>query len=642
MTVNNGGGGGSGTIPNYVVRTTLFLATPSGGDDAALIAAAVASGNAEIVLAGDTATPFLWQSIPLVPPNAVGVTIRGEGSAARIQMTQAGSQLWAFNRTADDQTCQNVHVDNLIVNAGGASGTGHVLGGGYPLSGGFQQRVNFYNCSITRCIGSNLTSGQTAAQDRRWVCFCSSQSATGQGVNTFNQIYLDQLYCTGGNYGYQIVGARGGAAGVGYNFTHDNIVLTNFFHDSQFSYSGFPTSGAGNVQIGSQSVGGSNITIAQGVGRRAGDVGIEMDQAQHAVVRDCTFTDAWNSPFFRSNFQPPAEVKAERIVFERCRAEILTVKPNVSAFAWINNNGLDMGDEVLRDCEAYYNMAGPPTVVTGLLLMCGTSGTLAAVRSLTIDNCTFVAEGWTGTGTCYLRSIALTPCADGTVGRVIVRNVKTVFTGTESGGAMTNEMWRINGTCFWDYDGGDLTYSVAGATANTHRYLNLGPTAAATVAGALMRRFRIRAFAGDTTPKMFFVNSTATLTISTEVAFTDCDLTLMPAGGTAFFIAASTAGAKCRVERNKEPTWPKARIAASATVFTNFPFVTATISQYIGFYSGTTMISGGTVTLIEVSTDGVNFDTVSTTGPAAIPTTIGTRIRLTFTVAPTVNFQFGP
>jgi hypothetical protein len=645
MTVNNGGGGGSGTIPNYVVRTTLFLATPSGGDDAALIAAAVASGNAEIVLAGDTATPFQWQSVPLVPPNAVGVTIRGEGSAARIQLTAAGAQLWAFNRSADDQTCQNVHVDNLIVDAGNVGGVGHILAGGYPRSGGFQQRVNFYNCSVTRVIGSNAASGTTAGFDRRWVCFVSSQSAAGQGVNTFNQIYLDQLYCTGANYGYQVVGARGGVAGLGYNFTHDNIVLTNFFHDSGFSYGSFPTNGAGNVQIGSQSVGGSNITIAQGVGRRAGDVGIEFDCAQHAVLRDLTFTDSWNSQFLRTNFQPPAEVKTQRVVLERCRAEILNVKPNIGAFYWINSNGLDMGDEVMRDCEAYYNMAGPPTVVTGILLVCGTSsaGTLISLRSLTIDNCTFVAEGWTGTGTVYLRSIALAPCADGTIGRVIIRNVKTVFTGTESGGAMTNELWHIGGTCYWDYDGGDLTYNVAGATANTHRYVAFASGGTATLVSGLTRRFRIRAFTGDTAPKMFQINSTATLTITTECAFTDNDFTLMPVGGQAFSAAFASQGVKCRFERNREPTWPKTRIAVGANTFTNFPFVSGTISQYTGGYSGTVMFSGGTTTNYEVSTDGVNFDSVGTTGPVAIPCRIGTRIRLTFTVTPTAaNFQYEP
>jgi hypothetical protein len=224
---------------------------------------------------------------------------------------------------------------------------------------------------------------------------------------------------------------------------------------------------------------------------------------------------------------------------------------------------------------------------------------------------------------------------------VNIHDVRTVFTGAESGGALTNEMWRINGTCYFDYDGGDLIYNVTGATANTHRYIDFGPTSPAVLAGAIMRRFRIRSFVGDTAPKMLFLNSSALLTINTEAAFTDCDFTNMPVGGLAFQITV-TAGPKVRVERCKEPTWPKSRIAVGANQFTNFPFVTATISQYIGGYSGTTMISGGTVTLIEVSTDGVNFDTVGTTGPVAIPTRIGTRIRLTFTVAPTVNFQFDP
>lgn len=638
------GSGGSGTIPNYVVCTTLFLAAPSGGDDAALIAAAVATGNCEIVLAGDTATPFLWQSIPQVPPNAVGVTIRGTGNGARIQMNSAGSQIWAFNRSGDDQTCQNVHVDNLIVDAGGAGGNGHILAGGYPRSGVFQQRVNFYNCSVTRCIGSNVQSGPSATADRRWVCFVSQQSAPGQAVNTFNKIYMDQLYCTGGNYGYQVVGAKTGANALGYNYTHEHITLTNFFHDTLFTYVSPPTSGAGNVQIGSQSIGGSNILVANGIGRRSGDVGIEMDQAQHAVIRDCTFTDSYNYEFFRTNFQAVPEIRTQRIVFERCRAEILNIKPTSGAFGWINNNGLDLGDEVMRDCEVYYTLASPPTGVTGILLYCGSysGGALISFRSLTIENCTFCAEGWSGTGNVYLRSIAPAPCADGSTPKIIIRNVKTIFTGTESGGALTNEMWHINGTFNWDYDGGELTYNVAGATANTHRYVNFGTVGTSTMNNALTRKFRVRSFSGDTAPRMFLVNNTATLTINGECAFSDNDLTVMPAGGTAFSVAFVSQGAKCRFERNKEPTWPKTRITIGANQFTNFPFVSGTINQYTGGYSGATMISGGTVTNIEVSTDGTNFDSVGTSGPVAIPTKTGTRIRLTFSVSPTVNFQYEP
>lgn len=396
------------------------------------------------------------------------------------------------------------------------------------------------------------------------------------------------------------------------NILVDRIRINRIRHDTNVQPPSFKS--AGTVDLVSTAFGGKDIHVSNVYSANCWDVSIEVDGCERCVIDNFTSVNAFNNPFLHSCFNDGMDPNNMQNIWRDCTS-YNTAMAGTEAFNAENSNGVPLGDITLENCQAKWNWAGPVSVSGSLINM-----TLSC-RSLTITNFNAEVTGytWTGAGAGFLFPIRinLSAGADGTVPTLRIRNMKVnVSVSQTAAGKISTTMIGLAGTAFLDIDGLNFEYasvnSGGGSLNAACVCIDFGVIAGSSLSGTV-RGIRVRSITGDTTPTIVQLESSANLTVPTELTFADCDFQNTPAGGFEFVYQGTTGAGGTnmrkfiRYDRIKWRVYPRPAQGQNLTNFTLGAWTTATGNQYIGgskavlnFLTAT----GAGITAIDRSIDG--------------------------------------
>ncbi len=303
---------------------------------------------------------------PLRLQSAAPITIEGRG--ATLQANWGRPRCIDFARTADYQTFRDIEIRDLIFDANhqisptAESVVGNVANGGRFSS----QRINATRIRLRRCRWINVPYGTITS----YACFAlqSLQLSAGERQTKLTEIRLEQCWMRGGNQGARVTGFHPGSH-VAVEVYHDQIYL-DIDHDTGVVPTFRVNVSSSNVHIGGLGFGG--YCEVHLTGAHSGDVGVEIDGMQRAVV-DGRVTDARNAAFFARNFHAPPDPSTQQIRFRKCEARLLRLEPNGKTGS---ASGFTVGGStlpnptfnwaILEDCSFY--SAARDFAVTGLAL----------------------------------------------------------------------------------------------------------------------------------------------------------------------------------------------------------------------------------------------------------------------------------
>lgn len=388
--------------------------------------------------------------------------------------------------------------------------------------------------------------------------------------------------------------------------------------------------------LGGRAMWVKNLLIERCYGTNSGDVFIEIDNVDtHATIRDCEAVDSRRAAYYFANFKAPQNIDASNITIESCTARVLN---SVASTSLTHGHGLNifgqssnaLGSFTIRDFTYLCTTADQNDGKRAINV-----DSSADVRSLTIDGASIAFTGWTHDGTSATffnpRAINIQGVTTGTR-KFVAKNIKIVVNGTRSGtGGAVMHWYGIIMSGAWRIAIEDITwdFAVTSASATTNSgIVYLGSAASSSIQGTI-RRLYCKSVTGDSGPQALLnVQSTTNLTIPKLLLVEECDFSNSP-GGTDILIDATQAG----------------KVALRGNVYKNVPSITGgTITPGASPYSyqNTTalpqlvVVSAGTVSAIDMSTDNSTFRTTGVTaGSFIVPT--GVYLRVTYTVAPTMT-----
>jgi len=297
-------------------------ATTPGNNLAIAIATLGPAGGTVIVPPGT----WVWESVPALPKNITGQLRIIGAPGATIQLTAAAPRFLDFNRTADYDTFQNIEVRDFIIDANSIGGKHHVILGTY-VNGANQQRVNIQSLTLRNIRAVNVLRDPNTGTNHRLGVWIMTADPGGGSATTLNDILCENVRIEGGNAGIGVGSASSTAI-----TSCDRVTFRSCYHDTGT----VPTASfsSSNYQIGGYASSGQAV-IEACYGANSGDVGVEIDNAISASVRDCEIIDSWNAGLFLCNF---TAAPGQSVRFLDC----LTKKVNIGAAA-TSANGIRLG-----------------------------------------------------------------------------------------------------------------------------------------------------------------------------------------------------------------------------------------------------------------------------------------------------------
>lgn len=517
------------------VNITDFNAQGNGiFDDASAMQLAInrlgTAGGTVVVPAGT----WTWKSVPLIPAGLTGMLRIVGQPGATIQLTQAGPAAFAFNRTADHQTFRNVEISDFDIDggAGAVIGKYNVVIGNW--SQGTQLRMNFDNIRVRRIRTVNVNSdgGSVVTTERPNVYFVAAQSGTAEATQNFvTRILIEDCDFSGGAHGVVIGGfntqGNGAVGSLNTNTWCDDIYLNRVRHDTGVVA---PASYFASVNFSLGAVGKYGRAVMRDChGLNAGDPGVESDGWDYFLADNVLIEDASVSGFLWVNYDTPRAGTDQKYVWRNCEYRRTNA---ISGAGWLlrNSNGIALGHGTIRDSSFYQDRA---TEVPANALQ--TSGGTVAIQSLVLENFKLRHKNFTYSGGSNQQwsMIDLTNLTG--TSSISIRRLKAAVSGTRSGaGHIINTILGVGGgTVYLDMSDIEWSSNVAGQANDTHWAFLLGAGYVTTLHGAV-RRIKPLSISADTTPRMFYVFDTSTLTISPDFRLDDLDQTNWPGGGLIF------------------------------------------------------------------------------------------------------------
>jgi hypothetical protein len=637
----------------------------SGSDPAAVLQSAItALGTAggTIVLRG----ALTWGSVPTLPKNiSPKLHIRGTGSTI-VTLSVAGPRFLDFNRTADNDTFQNIEVSDLVIDNNNVGGRGHVILGAYYTGGVAENgllRANFDNIRCVNVTALNIPVDSTTTIHRiGFYPFTRHVSASEATTNYVRNIYCENVRIEGGNIGFT-VGGTGPSASI-INIEYDNVEFVDCYHslgvvptvnyssaNYQIGVRARATAGQGASVAGS----GKSVRMTRCFGEYSGDVAIEIDCPQDAVVDGCHMKDAYTNGFYTANNTPVTNPERQQWLFSNCtytRRDVI----QGCGFKATSSDGNACGRYKIRDCQVHVN---EPTGQNGGVYGFQFSGSssVPSYEEIDIDGFKVIAKGLThvfGDATVAMNAIVINGYGSSTV-RTIARlrdiGIRMEATRTGGGNSVFLTGIQLAGILLADVEGVNLNFQASGLQANSIIGMDVGTISGSSIEGTI-GKVRARAlWTGDTAPRGISIRGTSTLAIPTRLDIENCDFTLAPAGIVdVLFTAAPLNQDKVYFRGNKWRTYPKPSAAMGTTNFAAATFTTATGNQYIGGDSAEIHFATGTgaaVTAIDVSKDGTTYENAYTQASGAmaqsvlVPVDNGDYVKVTFaTTQPTTRVRF--
>jgi hypothetical protein len=328
--------------------------------------AAVSSGvtltqNTWVTLPGISATAFRNAQFVFFPATNAG-TANTKVTPARI----SGSNVQVYNTSADLTLATADTVQGSM--------QGHVICGTWAgmyrvLSNCYIDSIRVENVDAVNVAESSAATLQTAAANR----------SAGIAMDIFNNTAFPPAstpYVT--NFTARNVRVFGGCLGFGVWSENagcfiDNVKFEDCFHDTMIN----PVSNwnSGNFLIGVQAW-VNRAFVTRCVGRRSGDIAIEVDQPWEFYETDCTWEESY-SGIYTTSFVPPARTPAgpPTTTLSASLADVATTGSITALPASAARAGLMKIDNEL----IHYSITN--TAGTAVLLYRGLNGSTAAAHS---------------------------------------------------------------------------------------------------------------------------------------------------------------------------------------------------------------------------------------------------------------------
>lgn len=625
--------GASGTIatsnsdPAVVVNYVLHLAST------------IANGATTIISGRPT-----WGSVPSFAPGYQRrVVVRGLGDTT-VKMSTSGPRLLDFGKTADYDAFDNWEIRDLTVDCDNVGGRHHVVIGTY-INGTPQTRVSGNNWVVDNVRTINVPSDSTLTNHRLNVWICPGTPAGSTAMHWTNGKVTNVRF-EGGNQGI-VVAAADVAAGA--NCFVDEVHIDRWWHSRGSVWNGPLAFSSSNVQIGSRATVG-RVSITNGYGEFSGDVGIELDSAQNATIRNVKIVDAFNIAFLLVNFVTPPNVAAQEWVLTECVGKRVTSSGGVG-FRIDNNGGGPFGNIVLNDCEWHHTQGGVASSGADGILLTQT----VDFHSITVNGFDYVRENlnYTSATNANVDCIAFNGVSTTRSPHLTLRDIRIRISGTRDAG--TAGSLQVNGielagsTYSFDVENPYFDMQIANMSVNGMRLIEIGRESS-NLRGTI-RGIRLGTISDDTGPRGILVRGTGTLTIPNEILVEDCDFVRMPAGVAEFAFVTPTNAARIRASGIKWRTaYPRASAALGTLNFVSGSWTTATGNQYIGLVDAEVHFANATgagITKIESSKDGTTYEAnwEQSSGAMAqdvlVPVENGDYVRVTFaTTQPVTRVRF--
>lgn len=320
--------------------TTTYSGTDAGAALQAAIDGCGAAGGL-IVFSQDS---YTWTTTPKLPVNLTGwLRIHGNGATATLGGT-ATSRFLDFDGTSVvNDTFQLIEVDGFTVDAAALSAVqatagSHNLLGNYGLSGGL--RRNYKDIRLTDLHFKNVPHGNNTREFLP-IYFHVAQDATAQ-VNRVDRFLVERVRIDGGIQGVVVVGSTSGGYVGAIDVTMDEITFRDIRHDLLIDGTTFAFSS--HVQIGSGAL-VETCTVEEVWGKGSRDVGIEIDNAYNARVRNAYIENCHGYAVVLTNFRTIPDLKRQISIVENvhCTRTGGLAENYASGFMGLLNNGFAYG-----------------------------------------------------------------------------------------------------------------------------------------------------------------------------------------------------------------------------------------------------------------------------------------------------------
>jgi len=558
---------------------------------------------------------YVWSSVPSFPKSIPRwLKITGEGGTV-IQLSTNAPRAFDFNRTADYDTFQFIWLESFTVDCNNVGGKHHVIIGTY-VDNVVTNNINVNHIVVrdVKTINVPVDSSETNTRYNIWIA--PNRTA---GNLTLRDMWFEGCDFNGGNMGI-VIGAN--SATGGRTVFVDNIHI----HKCKHSLLSLQTAefASSNFHIAANGYGGS-VHISDCYGEYSGDVGVEIDAMETALVENTIIVDAKLANFYhRHSSVCPLNPDAQRITFRNCHAKIYSQK-TTCGFSFQTSGSTPLGTVVMGGCSVYRKTADWDSQTDGLSV----SITSAGMRELQVNSFLVTLENINYAGTESITpSVIFINGHTSNVLSLTLRDIYIKVTGQRSGtGSVSYRGIELNGNLRISLDDIEHDFNVTGLADGSTRIIGVGMRPNTTVSGTIRQLYVVRC-AGDGNPTGIAIGSASLLTIPDQIRIEDCNFQAMTVGTEVLFDAPSNAG-RVYFYGNKWRTFPPA--ASSITVGAS-PFTYQNLDGYVEYV----IVKGGNVSKIELSRDGSTFyDIGETQGVFTLEPC--DYIRVTYSGAPTMT-----
>lgn len=257
---------------------------------------------------------YCWKTNPVIPTETQ-LAVFGWG--ATIKLT--GSAVTAWNLRGDDitKTFKNLRFEGFNVDANNQANVGQegaILSSFDESTGNLGINANLDGLYVADIICTNLVE---AAYDlsTNGSAGIALGSTTTASLITLENITIERVKIFGGRSGITIT--RQGIDPTNTNFYANNIVIRDCDHEISEAKSGYYSSA--NFMVGGGGLCG-NVKIENCNGQYSGDVGVELDGVENGVIENCTIKDAYNVPYYITNYAAPTNRERQKITLSNIKS----------------------------------------------------------------------------------------------------------------------------------------------------------------------------------------------------------------------------------------------------------------------------------------------------------------------------------
>lgn len=656
----------SGGTADYVISadgSTVYCTAAdgavaySGSDGGAALTAAItalASTGGTVAFRAGT---YPWSTVPQLP-TGLPEWLRILGNGAKISLSAAAPRFLDFNHSpAALAVFQNIWVEGFHVDLSGVtpSGSNHVMIG-TDANGSWSagNNVSFARIVVRnmRGTGAATTTLTTSTTEQMWIFIASVDTQAGSRTNTGTDILIENIDITGGNQGVVLYSSwdfSSPAFDVG--FTWDRVTIRNIKHDIGSDPDNSGSLAYAHVQVGSDGHVGT-LWVENIWGRGSRDVGIEIDNALDAHVRNVYMRNVHGAAITCTNFNAPANVHAQCYSIE----DVTLVRDGgvlasnacavVALYANSDNLGAQQPFGRLRcsGLKCFVDGTSMQDIVTaplgGMLLL----ATHTPDEILLENSFVYAVNLQQTSASTQGKAIAVevyNPGSGVQKYKLTLRNLDAWIAGVNNAGAtpaLPIGYW-VSSDCDLDMDNCSAGFSFT--TPGSGNQIGLAVSSGSlggsggTVSGKI-GRFRISGM-NDPGGYGMTIGGTSALTIPGQLVISDCDFSGIPSGGHEVNFESTSNAAKVPVLGKN--TW----IAMPKLPYTISAPASGTAQQYLQGWNATLAVTATTITAASVSADNTTFYSVFPTGVSgtltafSFPVKNGQYFKVTYTGTLTVN-----